>query len=586
MRLPSLVLAVLLAAGCLSTSEHGQPKDADGPWLSDAVIGEAAAIRAEQKADVHDAGRDLVLAWSADLGAGAEVPLVNGDLLDQYANAAFAAPADASVRTLRLHLTGSDVAVAMLRDDEGHLLCVARTGRVCSTRVNETAVVRFPITVTSLAPGGTTVELEATLSPDEPTYGTDPTPPASTYAVFRSDLEGGEPTLAPLDAARALVVAGTKVLRLEPDGGYTDVTPPVEATLDQTLDPFLYADQATGRVYFSQLSQCLRMWWTDDGGATWLGNPEVCAGPEQHHQKITVGDGPLPGVRAVHVATMNLASWLTTDELVIFHTRSLDGGLTWSENVNKAKDADGAPEARNIGNIAAGGAAGQVLAIAYLCDRFVDAEYGGVGIGRTTDYGVTWQWQRIAPGGGRCEGIDPGLWLTDDGHAYAAWEDISAGTGHVWWAASADAGQTWGEPRAIPTPGLGSFVFTDAAATKDRLAVAFLATPDTQLGPTQAPGWARWFPYVATLDLADAGASWQVGRLQEDPVQLGPICMDGPKCLDGARNLLDFIDVQVGPAGNVFIAYPDGCEGECARQDESRSAFLRMAVEALPPPGP
>lgn len=130
----------------------------------------------------------------------------------------------------------------------------------------------------------------------------------------------------------------------------------------------------------------------------------------------------------------------------------------------------------------------------------------------------------------------------------------------------------------IDTPGLGSFVFADIAAEHADQAIAFLATPDTTLGPTQAPGWARWYPYVALNEIS----GWTVYRLQDDPVQLGPICMDGPKCLDGARNLLDFIDVRIDPQVGAVVAYPDGCEGDCDWQYESRDAFLRVAILRQP----
>ncbi len=576
MRIALVAVVLLAAAGCMSSPE-ATPPDLPAPALDDGLLDPMPSGAA---ASGH--GANITLAWEDTLGFGAEVPLVNGNLLSQYDSVTYDVPVDGSVATVQLRLAGDGVAVARLQDDEGNLLCVARSGRVCSTRVNETSKLTFPVQVISLSPRGLTFQLEATLSPLAPVFGVDPTPAALGFQVHRSEAQGGEPTLAVTADDRVLVVAGTAVLRLEADGSFTDVTPPVEAALSQTLDPFLYGDAATGRVYLTQLSQCLRVWWTDDAGASWTGNPEVCAGPEQHHQKVAVGPGPtengvgpVPGARAIHISTMNLASWLTTDEVVVVHTRSLDGGLTWTQNPAKVKDVDSA-ELRNIGNIATQEVAGVVHAIAYRCDRFVDADYNGVSAGRSGDYGVTWTWQRIAPGGGRCEGIDPGVWA-DGQLIYAAWEDMSAG-GHVWWARSEDGGHVWGAPAMLDTPGLGSFVFTDIAAEAGAQAIAFLATPDTTLGPTQAPGWARWFPYVALNEQH----GWTVYRLQDDPVQLGPICMDGPKCLDGARNLLDFIDVRIDPQIGAVVAYPDGCEAECDWQYESRDAFLRIAI--LPHP--
>jgi hypothetical protein len=347
----------------------------------------------------------------------------------------------------------------------------------------------------------------------------------------------------------------------------------VDAATRQTLDPFLVGDPVTNRVYVTQLASCMRLSWTDDAGATWFTNPMTCGGPEQHHQKLAVGPGPAG--RMLHLGLMNLASWLATDEVVITYSRSVDGGATWTQNPASAKPVHGM-EARAVGNIAATQDGG-VHIIAYLCDKFVDAQYNGLGVGRSTDRGVTWTWQRIGAGGGRCEGIDPGISASGD-TLHALWEDMSAGPGAVWYSTS-QGGATWTPQERVPTSGLGSFVFTDAASTKDRVVAAFLATPDTTIGPTQAPGWARWYPYLVSRDLSTPGANWTIERLQDDPVQLGPICMDGPMCLDGARNLLDFIDVQIGGDGRAYVAYADGCEGTCARPWESRGSTLKIAIE-------
>jgi len=280
----------------------------------------------------------------------------------------------------------------------------------------------------------------------------------------------------------------------------------------------------------------------------------------------------------VHVATMNLASWLASDHVVITHSRSLDGGLTWTQNPAQTAATTGM-EAHAVGNIAVNDD-GSINIIAYLCDGFVDAPYHGVGVGRSTDYGATWTWQRIHTGSGRCEGIDPGLWAVGS-NLYAMWEDFSAGTPGLWSATSTDSGATWSPAAPIPTPGLRSFALTDAAADTHRVAAAFLASPDTAKGPTQADGWARWYPYVAVRN-ATQPAGWSIERLQEDPVQVGPICMDGPMCLDGARNLLDFIDVQFGPDGRIHVAYPDGCNDACRMPWESRGADLKLAIERAP----
>lgn len=555
MRLAAAAIALLCLGGCLSSP--GTDPVAQG--------GEAAAA---------DPLAPVLVTWlNGTLGDGAEVPLATSALLRGYSHTLADVPLHPGARRFELRLESGDVGIAFLRDGDGHLWCAARTGRVCSNVVPEGAASPWALDVVSLTPGGGAFSASVAQHLDSPLLSEDGLPP-SDLMVFRTEGSGGEPTLAWMDDGRLLVTPDAGVYRLEHDGSFTDVTPLLDAATQQTLDPFMVGDPATGRIYVSQLAQCLRLSWTDDGGASWTTNPAVCAGPEQHHQKIAVGPGPTPLARTVHVATMNLASWLTTDELVIVHSRSIDGGVTWSQNPAMVKQTAGM-EARAVGNIAVLDD-GTIAIIAYLCDRFVDAEYNGVAVGTSSTFGATWQWQAIAPGGGRCEGIDPGIAAAGD-TLYAAWEDLSAGPGHVWWSTSLGGG-AWTERQPIPTGDLGSFVFTDTAASAERWVAAFLATPDTTLGPTQAPGWAHWYPYLATLDLTKPG-NWTVTRLQDDPVQIGPICMDGPKCLDGARNLLDFIDVQLGPGGRAAVAYADGCEEDCAYSWQSRDSQLRVAVE-------
>jgi hypothetical protein len=559
----ALVFAAALA-GCLS---------GDAPPPGDDGAGDEKAVRglaAEGAQIVHD-GPNLTFVWTGQLASGAAMPL--GGAAPESDSVAYAFEVDASVGVVTVWLDAEGGAVAQVRDAEGHVLCAPRAGRVCTVAANAPETQSWPVTVTSLAAAGTSYELTATLSPWPPTYGHDPTA-AAGFVVDGAGVRGGEPTLAPLGDGRLLVVAGGDVLRWEGVGEWTDVTPPLDQTASATLDPFLVGDPETGRVYVSQLAACQRVSFTDDAGASWTSNPAACGGPDQHHQKLAVGPGPVG--RVVHMMTMNLATWLATDDTVITYAASHDDGRTWIQSPALTEAVHGF-EARAIGNVAAS-EDGTIHAISYLCDGFVDALYNGVGIGRSADAGATWSWTRIGPGGGPCEGIDPGI-AAVDGAVHAAWWDASDGTFRLWYATSEDSGATWSRPSILPTPGLGSFVFADAAASADRVAVAFLATPDSGMGANQAPGWARWFPYLATVQLGADNASWQVVRLEDHPVQIGQICMDGPQCLDGARNLLDFIDVQLDADGRAYVTYADGCDDECTTNWQSRGAEVHVAVE-------
>lgn len=562
MRNVAFLLIALMAAGCLT----GTPPPDEG--AGDDATPTVDHLTAEG-AETLDEDVNRTFVWQGDLGAGAYLPL--GGPAPDSDSTQHVIPVDENVSVLVVSLDASAGAVAVVRDADDHVRCAPRDGRICTVDVNESA--EWVVTVTSVAPEGTSFTLRATVSPLPPVYGIDGTPAAS-YAVEEAGVRGGEPTLAVLEDGRVLVVAGNSVLRWEGPGSWTDVTPPADEAGGITLDPFLVGDPVTGRVYVSQLAACQRVSWTDDAGDSWTSNPLACGGPDQHHQKLDVGPGPTG--RAVHMMTMNLASWLATDDTVVTHAASHDGGFSWLQSVALTESVHGF-EARAIGNVATS-EEGTVHAIAYLCDGFVDANYHGLGVGRSTDGGATWSWQQIAPGGGPCEGIDPGIAAVGSS-VHAAWWDASDGSFRLWYAASDDAGAMWSEPVAIPTPGLTSFVFADAAATDERVAVAFFGTPDSAVGANQAPSWSRWFPYLATR--AADGGNWTVERLEDHPIQLGQICMDGPQCLDGARNLLDFIDVQFGPEGRIHVAYPDGCDADCTANWQSRDAALRIAIEPV-----
>jgi hypothetical protein len=128
--------------------------------------------------------------------------------------------------------------------------------------------------------------------------------------------------------------------------------------------------------------------------------------------------------------------------------------------------------------------------------------------------------------------------------------------------------------------------FTSAiAGDEGRVAVAYLATPDTEQQSNDAPPWARWYLYLGFLEdaLAPQPAVRTV-RATEHPVQLGAICTRGIGCPNGeGRNLLDFIDVTVLPDGRVAAAFTDGCLDACVRGADSTGFQVAVAVQEAGP---
>lgn len=68
----------------------------------------------------------------------------------------------------------------------------------------------------------------------------------------------------------------------------------------------------------------------------------------------------------------------------------------------------------------------------------------------------------------------------------------------------------------------------------------------------------------------------------DDIQQRGPMCSQGVACAT-ARNLLDFIDIAVGPDGRVYISYSDGCKDPCPMPAQSRGAEGMVGIEDAGP---
>jgi hypothetical protein len=198
---------------------------------------------------------------------------------------------------------------------------------------------------------------------------------------------------------------------------------------------------------------------------------------------------------------------------------------------------------------------GNVYVPMYLSD-------GGFGVAVSNDHGVTWNAVVAGDHSAAGEGIDPGLAIDTAGNAYGAYW----GDGAVRVVASTDHGATWSTPLVVSPPALQSFVLADAVAGDEgRVAVAYLATADSPHGPNEADGFARWHLYLSMTENAlDPEPEWVTTRVTpaDDPVQIGTICTGGIGCAGGNRNLLDFIDLQPGPDGRIYIAYTDGCVPE------------------------
>ena len=78
--------------------------------------------------------------------------------------------------------------------------------------------------------------------------------------------------------------------------------------------------------------------------------------------------------------------------------------------------------------------------------------------------------------------------------------------------------------------------------------------------------------------------SFHTVRVSPDPVQVGSICLNSGDCRDiggSNRNLLDFNDLHIDREGRVYIAFADGCTGECATGNNSQPEDSRSRRGAV-----
>jgi len=371
----------------------------------------------------------------------------------------------------------------------------------------------------------------------EPSIGYDRTTDKALYQAYRSTYRVGF-----TDSA-----AGTTASYLDRSASATTGCPGGSTT---SLDPILATDKATGRTIESQLLDaqaagslsCV----TGDDGNSWSTSQGGGAGSGVDHQ--TLGWGPYApgGVAALRTSPSELY-YCSQDIADASCSTSTDGGTTFGPAVP-------------IYNLTqCGGLHGHVKVApdgtAYVPNKSCN---GHPSVVVSTDNGLTWAIRPVAAGSPGAS--DPSVGIADDGTVYLSWNGAN---NHAFTSVSRDKGLTWSTPYDVGTQlGIQNVAFPAAVAgDSGRAAVAFLGT--TTGGNSQETNVFKgvWQLYVAST--FDGGKTWKTSNATgADPVQRGSICTGGTTC-GNDRNLLDFMDATIDPAGRVLVGFADGCTAAC-----------------------
>lgn len=387
---------------------------------------------------------------------------------------------------------------------------------------------------------------------------------------------GGEPTMGIPSTGSVFAVANNEMQKSVDRGATWEV---VQEHSGQNFDPMMWVDPWTDWVYNAPMSialACASIYRSGDDGETWESVPlPNCGRNVYDHQKLASGplgpDTPDLPIMSHPTVLYMCYNGVTAAQCAV----SFDNGDTWPID-NPAMVHTPATSTCTSG----GGGHPTVSHQGIVAMAKTDG-CSTPHLVYSTDSGFTWHVVAGPTGVGSRE-LDPEVAFTPDGTLYFLFrgDDELPYLGR-----STDLGATWDGPWRVAPEGVLSATFLALGAGDDgRIALSFIGTRDTDAGTDAAPPETRWHLWMVTSDDAAAAVptftAYQATP-DEDPVQVGSICMEGIFCTGGNRNLLDFIDGAVHPDGTWFTTYTDGCTVGCAANADAEPGDSRSSDNAV-----
>lgn len=332
------------------------------------------------------------------------------------------------------------------------------------------------------------------------------------------------------------------------DGGATweRIATPVDPA--PNFDPDLAVDR-DGNVWFSALNiVCTATATSRDLGESWTTNYAACNAPVSDRQYVIPTEGG--------------TAYLYSHQLPTFYqmaAKTTDYGATWIPT---------APVEPLTNNILVGESSGWGgggfwnAATGTVFFTWTQQSSGLMGesawapaFALTRDEGASWTVGVASETSGGRLGLSLVVGAADeDGNVYLAWGETLDESTAIYFARSTDDGASWEGPFRVDE-GTGSKVFPAiTAGAGGRIAVAYYEASEAAY-PSDVTDEGTWNVTLAWTDDALAEEPvFQRGRVNDEPVKRGPICINGTTC-EGGREFLDYFATKTLPDGRVGVLF-------------------------------
>ncbi len=361
--------------------------------------------------------------------------------------------------------------------------------------------------------------------------------------ITASDFDGLSPA-----NPRTLVYAST-----DGNKSWHNTSPLVagQPTPPTTLDPYLYVDPDTGRIFNDDLTLgCSFLQWSDDEGKTFqTGNPLACDGPVDDHQTVVTGKPPA-GITTTGYP--KVVYYCVNKVVDVACARSTDGGRTLTYTGQPAyygvvQPGDGDPGAGSPAQLC-GGLHGHIITDPdgrlFVPKGHCDQPWLAI----SPDGGSTWTQVRVNKM--LVASHQTSVASDSAGNLYYTWFGQADNLPYM--ATSTDHGKSWSRAVLIAPPGVTAVNYpTIDVREPGHLVMSFPGTTGTTA--TAARPWNYYV--VATTNALAALPTFHSTTANDpkDPIHRGP-------CLDRCAGMYDFVDVVVAPASNeLWAAGVDTC---------------------------